>query len=205
MNEDLTAIIRVGITVTIVALLIGTVLNLIVIAQSILAGGRATAQSGVDQIGIQEFERYNQKKVSGIDVMSALSLYEGRDIGILVSTKQFDPSESDSSIKAANYGSRFSNSAITEYEGGAKTAVVTITKDASGKKPARLSSGEVKDVGNKCYSSYYSQNGEIQTNMNREGVSKVGDPQCVRDSARFRAKLIYSLDGAIIGIYFREL
>lgn len=86
MSEDVSATMRVGITVILVAALVATVLNLMVMSNSILSNGQTTLQSGIDSVSEQEFATYDNKKVSGTQVATALSLFQGRDVAILVET-----------------------------------------------------------------------------------------------------------------------
>lgn len=87
MSEDVSATMRVGITVILVAALVATVLNLMVMSNSLLTGGQTTLQSGIDAVGQQEFAAYNNTKVSGTQVNTALNLFQGRDVAILIQTK----------------------------------------------------------------------------------------------------------------------
>ena len=114
MSEDVSATMRVGVTVILVAALVATVLNLMVMSQSILSNGQSTLQSGIDQVSQQEFEAYNNKKVSGTLVQTAISLYQGRDIAIVVQTKAV---RDESATSAMNYNallcSNYSNANST--------------------------------------------------------------------------------------------
>ena len=87
MSEDVSAIMRVGITVILVAALVATVLNLMVMSNSLLSGGQTTLQSGIDSVSTQEFASFDNTKVSGTQVTTALSLFQGRDIAIIIQTK----------------------------------------------------------------------------------------------------------------------
>lgn len=87
MSEDVSATMRVGITVILVAALVATVLNLMVMSNSLLNGGQTTLQSGIDSVSTQEFAAYDNTKVSGTQVTTALSLFQGRDVAILIQTK----------------------------------------------------------------------------------------------------------------------
>lgn len=86
MSEDVSATMRVGITVILVAALVATVLNLMVMSNSLLSGGQTTLQSGIDSVSQQEFSTYDNTKVSGTQVSTALSLFQGRDVAVVVQT-----------------------------------------------------------------------------------------------------------------------
>lgn len=108
MSEDVSATMRVGITVILVAALVATVLNLMVMSNSLLSGGQTTLQSGIDSVSQQEFASYNNTKVSGTQVNTALSLFQGRDVAILIQTKTFKenvcPGASQGQGYFMNYG-----------------------------------------------------------------------------------------------------
>lgn len=109
MSEDVSATMRVGITVILVAALVATVLNLMVMSNSILSNGQTTLQSGIDSVSEQEFATYDNKKVSGTQVATALSLFQGRDVAILVETTSLRKTVQDSEVLAnefygLNYG-----------------------------------------------------------------------------------------------------
>ena len=56
MSEDISGMIRVGVTIILVATLVAVVLNLAVIGQSTLNSGMSNLQAGVTQISQQEFQ-----------------------------------------------------------------------------------------------------------------------------------------------------
>ncbi len=89
MSEDVSATMRVGITVILVAALVATVLNLMVMTNSLLSGGQTTLQSGIDSVSQQEFSSYDNTKVSGTQVATALSLFQGRDVAVVIQTSAF--------------------------------------------------------------------------------------------------------------------
>lgn len=132
MSEDVSATMRVGITVILVAALVATVLNLMVMSNSLLSGGQTTLQSGIDSVSQQEFASYNNTKVSGTQVNTALNLFQGRDVAILIQTKTFKENycKNSSSGKGLfmNYGALMSTSATQSQQPiGFKAEV---TKDA---------------------------------------------------------------------------
>ncbi|MBR3599548.1 MAG: hypothetical protein IKL53_06690 [Lachnospiraceae bacterium] len=120
MSEDVSATMRVGITVILVAALVATVLNLMVMSNSLLSGGQTTLQSGIDSVSQQEFATYNNTKVSGTQVNTAISLFQGRDIAILVQTKTFKTNYNPTSAQGQglfmNYGAILSSDYTTSKQ-----------------------------------------------------------------------------------------
>lgn len=108
MSEDVSATMRVGITVILVAALVAVVLNLMVMSNSLLNNGQTTLQSGIDSVSAQEFAVYDNTKVSGTQVSTAMSLFSGRDVAIVIQTKAFRENNSHEGSNQAgtalNYG-----------------------------------------------------------------------------------------------------
>lgn len=108
MSEDVSATMRVGITVILVAALVAVVLNLMVMSNSLLSNGQTTLQSGIDSVSAQEFATYDNAKVSGTQVATAMNLFSGRDVAIVIQTKAFRENNSFGGSNtvgiAMNYG-----------------------------------------------------------------------------------------------------
>ncbi|MCI9050669.1 MAG: hypothetical protein HFI05_01905 [Lachnospiraceae bacterium] len=200
MGEDVSSQIRTGITVILVAALITAVLNLMVVAQNIMANGLGTLESGTDQVAAQEFEKYNQKKVSGTSVKAAISLYEAKDICIVVRTKACKEGSTGVGAWGYQYG--------------------TLLLDANGSQP----SSQVDADGSEYYyftgndairlkngQSYYTAEyftgtgGVLNECHNTRGLTTAGDPQFILTSARFKSFLIKNSTGTIVGIYFEQI
>lgn len=158
MSEDVSATMRVGITVILVAALVATVLNLMVMSNSLLSGGQTTLQSGIDSVSQQEFAAYNNTKVSGTQVNTALSLFQGRDVAILIQTKTFkenyavkasEANDTDTFVANPymNYGALISsqqNKSSAPYGWsatgtGSVTAMANVTDGGYGGTPANVS------------------------------------------------------------------
>lgn len=95
MSGNISEAMIIGIAIIMVASLVSTGLNLMVMSNSLLSGGTTTLQSGIDSISTQEFASFDNTKVSGTQVMTALSQFQGRDIAIVVQTKAFAAIDDD--------------------------------------------------------------------------------------------------------------
>lgn len=229
MSEDVSATMRVGITVILVAALVATVLNLMVMSNSLLSGGQTTLQSGIDSVSTQEFASYDNTKVSGTQVATALSLFQGRDVAIVVQTKALSQL-TDFGTKAINYGaliapgyaaSSASNkpkmmagsasdipAACTNYgtsngniiTAQAKTAVIVEFGESS-------DSGDLRRLdGSPYYTAYlHNTNGLVDSSYDTIGTTELGNAAYLLSSARFSSVLIKDPTGSIIGIFFKQL
>lgn len=220
MSEDVSATMRVGITVILVAALVATVLNLMVMSNSLLSGGQTTLQSGIDSVSTQEFASYDNTKVSGTQVSTALSLFQGRDVAILIQTKAFAEAADGGEDKAINYGAIVTRDgkassprnmpAKQTYTSGtsstyltqqAKTAYIVNFSDTDVSNTAI-----VRKAGAANYEGYlHNSNGLVDSSYDIIGTTELGNSAYLLSSSRFSSVLIKDPTGSIIGIFFRQL
>lgn len=206
MNEDLSATIRTGVTVVIVAALVSTVLSLMVVAQTILTSGQGTLQAGVDRVSLQQFELYNGGSQSGTDVKAAVSLYASSDIAILVKTKSSPGTMADD--KYYNYNSLLAiggaNPKATPVTvAGQNATAYVIEAGASGAADGKTF--KKPNAGDSFYTGALAvSNGIIAFNGDKKGITTKGADQYILDSARFSSQLIKDKNNLIIGIVFRQ-
>lgn len=221
MSEDVSATMRVGITVILVAALVATVLNLMVMSNSLLSGGQTTLQSGIDSVSTQEFATYDNTKVSGTQVATALSLFQGRDVAIVVQTKALaaisglektginygailtkDGKTSTTSNIAQLVDATHSGTGSSNYiTNQAKTAyLVTFTETTHGTESI------FREAGAPYYTGYlHNTNGLVDSSYDTIGTTELGNAAYLLSSARFSSVLIKDPTGSIIGIFFKQL
>ena len=220
MSEDVSATMRVGITVILVAALVATVLNLMVMSSSLLSGGQTTLQSGIDSVSTQEFAPYDNTKVSGTQVATALSLFQGRDVAILIQTKAFAEAADGGADKAINYGailtkdgksstssnmptkqSYASGTSSTYLTPQAKTAYVVNFSDTDAANTAII-----RKAGAANYEGYlHNSNGLVDSSYDIIGTTELGNSAYLLSSSRFSSVLIKDPTGSIIGVFFKQL
>lgn len=200
MNEDLSATIRTGVTVVIVAALVSTVLSLMVVAQTILTAGQGTLQAGVDRVALQQYEVYNGGTQSGTDVRAALSLYSSSDIAIIIHTASMDAG------KYYNFNSLLSNPDGNSMQ----TAAGTKSEEQAGGSTVTVYTGQqssfIKEVTGQPYvlGALAVTNGITQFNGDIKIVTTKGSNCYILDSARFNSQLIKDKNDLIIGIMFTQ-
>lgn len=220
MSEDVSATMRVGITVILVAALVATVLNLMVMSNSLLSGGQTTLQSGIDSVSTQEFASYDNTKVSGTQVSTALSLFQGRDVAIVIQTKAFAEAADGGADKAINYGalltedgksSTYDNMPAKQtYASGtqstyltqqAKTAYIVNFSDTD-----KDNTAIVRKAGAANYEGYlHNSSGLVDSSYDIIGTTELGNSAYLLSSSRFSSVLIKDPTGSIIGIFFKQL
>ena len=224
MSEDVSATMRVGITVILVAALVATVLNLMVMSNSLLSGGQTTLQSGIDSVSTQEFAPYDNDKVSGTQVTTALSMFQGRDVAIIIQTKAFAEISDEHKNKAINYGAIVTSDGSASARGEnmpkkitsaeepfganiitsqAKTAYVVSFSDADNP-PA--DTAIIRKAGSPHYTAYlHNTNGLVDSSYDTIGTTELGNAAFILGSARFSSVLIKDPTGSVIGIFFKQL
>ena len=220
MSEDVSATMRVGITVILVAALVATVLNLMVMSNSLLSGGQTTLQSGIDSVSTQEFASYDNTKVSGTQVSTALSLFQGRDVAILIQTKAFAEAADGGADKAINYGailtkdgkSSTSSNMPTKQTYASGTSSTYLTPQAKTAYIVNFSDTDVantaivRKAGAANYEGYlHNSNGLVDSSYDIIGTTELGNSAYLLSSSRFSSVLIKDPTGSIIGIFFRQL
>ena len=104
MSGNISEAMIIGIAIIMVASLVSTGLNLMVMSNSLLSGGTTTLQSGIDSISTQEFASFDNTKVSGTQVKTALSQFQGRDVAVIIQTKALAAIDPAYEEYAINYG-----------------------------------------------------------------------------------------------------
>lgn len=225
MSEDVSATMRVGITVILVAALVATVLNLMVMSNSLLSGGQTTLQSGIDSVSQQEFASYDNTKVSGTQVNTALSLFQGRDVAIVIQTKAFRELKTDMANYAINYGAIMTSDGKASGQNNMPTQCKSGTQGALGDKYANVITSQAKtaylikfsddtaagvslwrEQGAAFYTGYlHNSHGLVDTSYDTIGTTELGNAAYILSSARFSSVLIKDPTGSIVGIFFKQL
>lgn len=221
MSEDVSATMRVGITVILVAALVATVLNLMVMSNSLLNNGQTTLQSGIDSVSEQEFASYDNTKVSGTQVATALSLFQGRDVAIVIQTKAFaERGNAGDEYKACNFGALLTKDGQSSSQGNMPTKLTTNSGDGKNIIDAQAKIAYVqtwtdsthnnqalwREEGAAYYTGYlHNSNGLVDTNYDIICTTTLGNANYLLSSARFSSVLIKDPTGSIIGIFFRQL
>ena len=181
MTEDVSSSIRLGITIIVVAALVATVLNVIFIAQSAISSGVSKFTSGVDSFNKQEFNKYDQvTNLHGSDVKAAIAAYADQDVAICVATTKNGTTfvNYDALLEGSSGGSgRYTMSLALSADGATYTA--ELQADAT--------------------------TGTIVHNKNRTGINSSGSTDYILDNGKFKANLIISDAGDIVGVAFVQI
>lgn len=193
--EDISTGAKIGIGLVVLCFLVTITLSLLMIVKNITNSGSSTLQSGLDQMLQTQFDDYDQTVKTGTEVNSAVKLFNGQAVAILVRTKACQ--ESEEGLWAYNYGALLEKSAKAEYEVGEESIETYGLQNATPLTRLRTTD------------SYYTMNlagngGGIKFNLNVRPTSITGGQAFVRSSAKFIAELIKDNTGTTVGIVFTQ-
>jgi hypothetical protein len=168
---------RIAIALIVLGVLISVVFTILGFTRSTTNQGITTVQNSLESMQLAVFDDYDQQIHSGTQVLSALKLFEGRPIGILVKTKS-------SGNNGYNYGAQFENTNTSTF---------------------LLSPVPAKGASDSFYTiDLRVLNGTLKYNMDYLKTKTTGDPQFIRPTAKFIAELIKDSTGTIVGICFSQ-
>lgn len=202
----------------------GTMLGIVLIALAVIIAlgfgifsiGKGTANEGVNKVQNQlmnvqssEFTDYDQKVVTGTQVKSALSTFEGKSVAILIGTsalREFVGGEG--SFNGANgkvvdempildtwvgttVGSSFDDCQINY------NALLKIETDSMSFSP---DSGKYKFNG-----TFDVTDGAVKYYTSIGDINKTGMTEYINPGSKFNANLIEDSSGTIVGVVFNQL
>jgi hypothetical protein len=218
MGEDISNGARIGVTIIILCAVVAIVLALLMIMKNITNSGAGNLQNGLDQMLATRFDDYDQRQVSGTEVIAAIKLFEGQPVGIVVVTsadqKETEDSEGVTARGGRNYGAVLCGYAGAQPEGPLSPVDAP---NKQGKQYPRTSelltsgSNGTTTIGREnekdsfwTIALYTDPQGAVAYNMNTRPLNVSGTPEFVRKSAKFLAELIRDTTGTTVGIMFTQ-
>lgn len=221
MGEDLSTGAKIGIILIILCSLIAIVFALLTMMKNITNTGSAQLQSSLDQMLLTTFDDYNQKTVSGIQVKSALRIFESQDVAIIVKTGLCNTAPTflggynynallcgyQTKDEMPGYGTvYFSGSQINTT--AATVGDTSIITNYNPNNAQELQQGlKLHATGAYYLGELYKQPGRtsVEYNMNTKPLDASSNKSFVRTNAKYRAMLIKDSAGTNIGIVFNEI
>lgn len=172
---------RIAIALIILGVLISVVFTILGFTRSTTNQGISTVQNSLESMQLAVFDDYDQQIQSGTQVLSALKLFEGRPIGLVVRTTAQMTTTANT---GHNYGAQFQGTNATSF----------------------ISAAVTKTAGNSWYILDINVNagGSMTYNMNYLPAKQSGTDAFIRPTAKFLAELIKDNTGTIVGICFTQ-
>ncbi|GKU77569.1 hypothetical protein [Paenibacillus sp. L3-i20] len=173
-----------GARIAIALIVIGVIISIIFVILGFTRGttnqGITTVANSMDSMSLAQFDDYDQKILSGTQVVSAIKLFEGRPVAQVVrTTSQMDPKTTGGAAKSGhNYGALLD---------GQVSNIITM--------PDLTGSHYVKGLETKE---------GIKYNMKYLPTTVSGTNAFVRPTAKFLAELIKDTTGTIVGVCFTQ-
>lgn len=176
-----------GARIAIALIVIGVIISIIFVILGFTRGttnqGITTVQNSMDSMSLAQFDDYDQKILSGTQVISAVKLFEGRPVAQVVRTTSQMSTITDS---GHNYGAL-----LTEVNSTTKVTSTVLKKNEG-------DSFFTRDLD-------VSDNGAMKYNMVYLPMTKSGAKTFVRPTAKFLAELIKDETGTIVGVCFTQM
>jgi hypothetical protein len=197
MEGELGSGARIAIALIVVGVIIGIVFVILGFTRGATNQGVGTVQNAMDQMQTSTFDDYDQQIISGTQVLSAIKLFEGRPVGIIVITTL---------SKKAGYGMNYGAQFLDSVSSGTTMYQMTVDSSMSTTFSDTGDSELTKETGK----SYYTENlrtntsGTMTYNMDTLETKKTGTAKYIRPTAKFLGELIKDSSGTITGVCFTQ-
>ena len=226
MEREASSISTLGVVLIALGVLIAIGFGVFAIARETANEGVTGVQENLNVVSQSAFTDYDQKVVTGTQVVSAYNNFSGKPYAILIATQATQKVEASgtetgiigdllegSGVKAA-YGTKGPPFATYERETG--TGDATVKKDIVFINYNALLAAEDDSDGIELtyednsfrttkQSFATSEDGQIQFNNTTSNINKSGMMEYVSSGSRFQANLIKDDSGTILGIAFEQL
>jgi len=217
-----------GIVLIALAAIIGLGFGIFAIAKGVANEGTANVQDQLSQVSLAIFNDFDQKVVTGTQVLSAYSNLAGKPYAILIATRSYLDGNDEGLSKAPEV---YTNVKIEtsddedpkDPEDPEDTTLEDITDDDDNvylkflnynallgpAKDDKGNGGAVLEYSNGIFIQKYpflmDASGKIEYNTVTDKLSKSGQVEYVPSTARFEANLIKDPSGTIMGIAFQQV
>lgn len=186
MEKEISSGVMLGIVLIALAAIIGLGFGIFSIAKGTANEGVVNVQDNLGQVSQSGFDDYNQKIVTGTQVVSAYNTYKGKPYAIVICTQALAdggdigedrPIVTAGSTKMVNYNAKLASNTLTHDNG-----VYTVTGAFKVTTDSRVD--------------YYG----VTDNLSKSGMTEY-----IPANARFNANLIKDASGTIIGMVFEQI
>ncbi|MEQ7052190.1 hypothetical protein ABN764_16165 [Paenibacillaceae sp. P-4] len=176
-----------GARIAIALIVIGVIISVIFVILGFTRGttnqGITTVQNSMDSMALAQFDDYDQKILSGTQVISAIKLFEGRPVAMITKPKAAGSS-------GYNYGAILKDTTPGTDIAGSKTFINSNLKKAQST--------------DSFYTQDFATDGITKPNMVYIPLTQTGTNAYVRPTAKFLAELIKDNTGTIVGVCFTQ-
>lgn len=184
-----------GIVLIALAAIIGLGFGIFSIAKGVANEGTANVQDQLTQVSLSLFDEYDQKVVTGTQVMSAYKNLAGKPYTIWISTSAVRKNVAEGKTSGLSGAAQIP---------GEDEDTIYLVYNANIDEDATITFKKDKIVLNGTFL-MDETSGKISYNSVIGNLSKSGQLEYIPSTARFDAKLIKDTSGTIMGIAFRQV
>lgn len=218
MNDNISAMIRMALDITVLAMLITVVVNLLTTTNNILGSAMMQLEAGTTAISLKPYEKYDGKIITGTQLRNAIAELSSNKKAIIVRNRANINNTTDAGTPAPNAQPVYGKNNIYAFNYGE-----LLEPDAPGMVDsngyptndlgldASTNLGYhlfymTKALGRKEGERFYQANLQVN-NFNetvgsgeRDGLTRLGGPEWIADNALYKCDWIVDINGTFIGI-----
>ena len=179
MGEELNVGARIAIGLIILGVILASVFVILGFTRGTTNEALTNVQNSMSQLSQAQYDDYDQKIVSGTQVLSALKMYQGNPVAIVTRTNLQEQAAANTGF---NYGALLNGTDNVNF----------VTQPLS------------KATGNSWYIVNLAGNGTLTYNLVTLPTLQTGGNQYILPTAKFLAELIKDSTGSIVGICFTQ-
>ena len=181
MGGDMSDGAKIAITLIILGVLISIIFTILSFTRNATNQGMSAVENSMNAMQLSRFDDYDQKVISGTQVISALKLFEGQPVCIVVRTRARLTAAANT---GHNYGAMLTGSNAATF--------ITTAMAKTGSNSFYIANVAL------------SASNTITYNTNYLNTTVSGNPQFVRTTAKFTAELVKDSTDSIVGICFTQ-
>lgn len=213
MEREISSGAMLGIVLLALAAVIGLGFGVFAITKGVANNGTVDVQDSLGTASSQVFLDYDQKIVTGNQVISALKTFEGKPYAVLIGTKGLQSSDK-TSIKHISYAvqsgaatPRFLNynTILADAPGGGDWTLAT--KVPAGTAVTDVLAKDLLTFANGTFTvdnGFASVGGNVIYDKDTSGLYKEGNAEFVATGAKFKANLIKDKSDNILGLVLEQ-
>lgn len=205
MEKEISSGAMLGIVLIALAAVIALGFGVFAIAKSTANEGVVGVQDGLAAASSSVYDDYNQKVVTGTQVVSAYNNFNGKNVAIVVSTNAMNTG-------TPVYAKHTDYYSVTEGSRAYLNYNAILAKDANGGVPDKGTTQAAELLKYDSEKGNYVANGfalddttgAVVFDNNTAGMSRSGNGEYIPTSGRFNSNLIVDGSGTILGIIFTQ-
>lgn len=198
-SEEGTSLAKMAVSVLLVVLVIGAVVTVVYMAYSWFTSGSEKLGDQVNSLDSSAYSQYDDKQVTGTDVLTALKTYRDSDVAIFIDNGKLGSGYSSTATDATT--KNYCALAIDKTEDSSTNTYDVALNNQAGK-------WYIGSSGNKGDIDFDDNTGMSKRNTNFSPTQTKGstyDKAYVSQKANFYSNLVYDSEDEVCGILFRRM